>query len=295
MRKFKKAAAIILTATMVLGSTMTSLAAWQSDQIGWWWQNDDGTWPADSWQWLDGNGDGIAECYYFDSNGYMLEDTTTPDGYTVNADGAWTEDGVVQTHSIGEAAYTTTLTSEEIIEYLTDDPDNYTYFTIDSSKESSSSGSTNIKYLRNSTNNGWVIHPYYVEANLVYYCILAFDEEGYLLVNTTTSDGFYVNEYGMLEIDGVPVTHTNDCYFFGAYTTVYDIYGNLVTDKNSYPLSDINVNQYKNMISGYSGRIVPFGQLVYNHCTAPTFDGTVIREYGYTTCVEAKEYLLTLY
>lgn len=80
---------------------MTVFAAgWQQNATGWWWQNDDGSWPANSWQWLDGNGDGVAECYYFDGNGYMLANTTTPDGYTVNADGAWTVNGVVQTKSV---------------------------------------------------------------------------------------------------------------------------------------------------------------------------------------------------
>lgn len=49
------------------------------------------------WQWLDGNGDGIAECYAFDREGWMYADTTTPDGYTVNTDGAWTVNGAVQT------------------------------------------------------------------------------------------------------------------------------------------------------------------------------------------------------
>lgn len=86
---------------MVVGSNMTVFAAgWQQNATGWWWQNDDGSWPANSWQWLDGNGDGVAECYYFDGNGYMLANTTTPDGYTVNADGAWTVNGVVQTKSV---------------------------------------------------------------------------------------------------------------------------------------------------------------------------------------------------
>ena len=42
--------------------------------------------PTNSWQWIDGNGDGVSESYYFDGNGYMLFNTTTPDGYTVNAD-----------------------------------------------------------------------------------------------------------------------------------------------------------------------------------------------------------------
>ena len=52
------------------------------------------------WQWLDGNGDGTAECYAFDSQGWMYADTVTPDGYTVNADGAWTVDGAVQTMAV---------------------------------------------------------------------------------------------------------------------------------------------------------------------------------------------------
>ena len=52
------------------------------------------------WQWLDGNRDGIAECYAFDSDGWMYADTTTPDGYTVDADGAWTVNGAVQTLAV---------------------------------------------------------------------------------------------------------------------------------------------------------------------------------------------------
>ena len=88
-----------LTLAAVLGSTMTSFAGWQLDKDGYWWQNDDGTYPTNTWQWLDGNGDGIAECYYFDGNGYMLANTTTPDGYQVNADGAWVQNGVVQTQT----------------------------------------------------------------------------------------------------------------------------------------------------------------------------------------------------
>lgn len=101
MRTMKKIVALLMAMAMVVGSNMTVFAAgWQQNTTGWWWQNDDGSWPANSWQWLDGNGDGVAECYYFDGNGYMLANTTTPDGYTVNADGAWTVNGVVQTKSV---------------------------------------------------------------------------------------------------------------------------------------------------------------------------------------------------
>ncbi len=52
------------------------------------------------WNWIDGDGDGSAECYYFEpvSNGYrgrMYRSTTTPDGYTVNAAGQWFQNGAV--------------------------------------------------------------------------------------------------------------------------------------------------------------------------------------------------------
>lgn len=68
----------------------------------WWYDLGNGQYygtadQAVEWQWLDGNGDGIAECYAFDSQGWMYADTATPDGYTVNADGAWSVDGEVQT------------------------------------------------------------------------------------------------------------------------------------------------------------------------------------------------------
>ena len=50
-----------------------------------------------NWQWIDGNKDGISECYYFAPNGYIVTNGKTPDGYDVNADGQWTINGVVQT------------------------------------------------------------------------------------------------------------------------------------------------------------------------------------------------------
>lgn len=86
------------TSTSGPSAQNTTVGGWRQNAIGWWYAtNDDGTaWHANCWQWLDGNHDGIAECYYFDVNGYALTNTVTPDGYTVNADGAWTVNGVVQ-------------------------------------------------------------------------------------------------------------------------------------------------------------------------------------------------------
>lgn len=76
-----------------------SEGGWRQNTTGWWYaKNAAGTeWYRDGWYWIDGNKDGVSECYYFDANGYMLANTTTPDGYQVNNDGAWIVDGITQT------------------------------------------------------------------------------------------------------------------------------------------------------------------------------------------------------
>lgn len=62
---------------------------WMRDDTGWWWLDDDGTYPRNWSRWLDGNQDGIYELYYFDENGYLYTDTVLFDGTTpVDASGA---------------------------------------------------------------------------------------------------------------------------------------------------------------------------------------------------------------
>ena len=82
----KQYAAAILAAVMTVGNIVPSFAG--------------------QWQWQDVNGDGISECYYYDDNGTMLTNTTTPDGYTVDSNGAWVVNGVVQTQTSGTASNT---------------------------------------------------------------------------------------------------------------------------------------------------------------------------------------------
>ena len=93
----KKIMTLALTAAMAASMGMTAFAGqWVQNTTGWWWQEDNGSYPTSQWKWLDGNKDGIYECYCFDSNGYIYTNTTTPDGYTVNKDGAWTIGNSVQ-------------------------------------------------------------------------------------------------------------------------------------------------------------------------------------------------------
>ena len=88
----------ILTSFLFLFSG-TAKADWVKGEgkNAWWYDFGNGDYFKSSWQWIDGNQDGIAECYCFDENGWMYENTITPDGYTVNENGAWTVNNIVQT------------------------------------------------------------------------------------------------------------------------------------------------------------------------------------------------------
>lgn len=88
---------LFATTGFVFMMSSTALAGqWRNNATGWWYDYGNGSYPASSWQWIDGNGDGIAECYYFDHYGYCLLNGVTPDGYMVDGNGAWTVDGTVQ-------------------------------------------------------------------------------------------------------------------------------------------------------------------------------------------------------
>ncbi len=94
---------IVCTVIFVFLCAVTLCAGeWKKDNVGWWWQNDDGSYPAGKWQWLDGDGNGIAECYYFYDNGYMASEATI-DGSYVNSQGQWEENGIVRTSNLPAA------------------------------------------------------------------------------------------------------------------------------------------------------------------------------------------------
>lgn len=120
-KAWKRLAVTGLTGAMLLNGSMAAFAGtWKTgaepNQNRWWYDFDNGTYAANGWQWIDGNNDGVAESYYFDADGWMLADTTTPDGHTVNANGEWTVNGVVQTQA-AQAQAAQTQVSEADIDY----------------------------------------------------------------------------------------------------------------------------------------------------------------------------------
>lgn len=101
MRKVKSLAAVLLAAVMMVGSVMPASAAVTYERLG-----SNGTtyvrtnnaekysnYPV--WVWWQGY------CYYYDSPYNYLKNCTTPDGYTVDEFGRWTENGVAVHNGFG--------------------------------------------------------------------------------------------------------------------------------------------------------------------------------------------------
>lgn len=142
----KKIKLLVVTGIMAGVMGITAYAGeWRQDASGWWYQNDDGTFPANTWQWIDGNDDGIAECYYFNNLGYCLLDTITPDGYVVDSNGAWRVDQTVQTKRIqGQTTKKSYYSMEEACEMALQ------YF----NSQYSSTNGTNVIFIEETTTKG---------------------------------------------------------------------------------------------------------------------------------------------
>lgn len=263
-KKLIALSALTLSLIMVVPVFADNPIGWQKNETGWWYgTNATGTtWYHDGWQWIDGNKDGISECYYFTPNGYIVTNGKTPDGYDVNTDGQWTINGVVQT--IGAAAATTNTnrpSSKEILDYLYRGRTDTQYFgKIDTSKPEWNNGVTNI-YMKDAVGSRWTrVHGgwYFLGYDNTDVEAIALNDEGYLLADIVTPDGYYVNKRGVLEIDGREVTHCEECIYIASSIDV--------PDKNHVDLS--KYNDWEIGIGHcWSMTAYPFGKLVYNHVT----------------------------
>lgn len=100
MKKMMRLAAAVLAAVSVL--SMTVQAGEFIDQGNGRIYYDTGeAFDYSGWHWIMRT-DGLARCYYF-SNGYVWQNTRTPDGCQVDDTGAWIENGQVMTKSTYEA------------------------------------------------------------------------------------------------------------------------------------------------------------------------------------------------
>lgn len=90
MKTWKRRGMGFMLASVLSLATVSAAFAgqWIQDGKGWWYQRDDGSYPAAQWM-----RDSDGNWYYFGEDGYMLADTVTPDGNRVNQSGAWIPSG----------------------------------------------------------------------------------------------------------------------------------------------------------------------------------------------------------
>lgn len=94
----RKGLKVFLAAGLLsLVCSFTALAGWEQQGDGKWKYRDEetGKYLKEGWYWLDGNHDGVSERYYF-SNYVMWTNGDVWGKFSINEDGAWTVDGVVQ-------------------------------------------------------------------------------------------------------------------------------------------------------------------------------------------------------
>ena len=96
MKMLRKVSVLSLALSCVF-SLNAFAGVWTTDSGGWWYRYYNGSYPSSKWLWIDGNSDGVSECYYFDSRGYLVTNGRTPDGYYVDSDGKWVDGGRIQT------------------------------------------------------------------------------------------------------------------------------------------------------------------------------------------------------
>ena len=92
--------ALVCVMLIILGTFPAYAGQWQRDSRGWWYQNDNGSYPRSTWQQIDGawycfDGAGYMlhdtwiNGYYVGSDGKMLKNTITGDGFMVNGEGQY--------------------------------------------------------------------------------------------------------------------------------------------------------------------------------------------------------------
>lgn len=225
----RKRSLAILTAMIALSTctSIASLAAWNNDGKGWSWQ-ENGQKVKNVWKWIDGDGDGTAECYYFDSNGYLLSNTTTPDGYFVNVAGAWVPTSGTASSTDSNSANTSggpgvaisNAQAADTTKNMTSTADTSAVPSLEAASVAQAQATSTVKKNANWVNdgNGWKFkkdNGGYVTNTIwlidengagIYY-VYGFDENGYLLDSAASSSKAWgQDKFGIHDIEGRQLT-----------------------------------------------------------------------------------------
>lgn len=89
-------------------------AEWVQKGDAWYYKEDDGNLVVSKWITYDSDNDGKKEYYYFNETGTLLTSNITPDGYQVNDNGQWIENGVVKVEENSNGNYIMSKSEKEV-------------------------------------------------------------------------------------------------------------------------------------------------------------------------------------
>ena len=186
------------------GGVTAQTETWRRDDAGNWYSgasrdNLDNSYVSNGWWWIYDAAAGNMKCYYFDGSGYMLANTTTPDGYQVNEKGEWVKDGAVVAIN-PPAPYAVMKANFDHNQYL---PGNYEANAEARKQQEGWQKDAAGWWYRMAdgqfcANGWWWIFDSSIQGLKCYY----FDANGYMLANGTAPDGSQLNLYGEWVKDG---------------------------------------------------------------------------------------------
>ncbi|MDO4939126.1 MAG: hypothetical protein Q4E54_04110 [Lachnospiraceae bacterium] len=95
MKKFFAICAVTLITVSCMSMTAFAATWTGTKETGWGLIKDNGQAAISEWVWADGDGDTKLECFYFNENGICVLDAEIQ-GYKVNKNGEWVQNGSVQ-------------------------------------------------------------------------------------------------------------------------------------------------------------------------------------------------------
>ena len=235
------------------GSIMAATTGWHMDASGNWYMGTDrnqgdNSYCQNGWWWIYDSASQMMKCYYFDAQGYMLVNTTTPDGYQVNEKGEWVKDGAVLV--IHAPSPLPVMRADfDYAQYL---PGTYEANAAARAQRIGWQRDEKGWWYKNNANgqfcqNGWWwIFDSSVQGMKCYY----FDGQGYMLANGTAPDGSQVNANGEWVKDGavqVVAAPTNQACMSN------DELNRTIASKNSISDDSGSVHVVTNRVYGSSG------------------------------------------
>lgn len=137
-RSFKKMTVLAAAAALTMAQAAPASAAyyWRQDARGWWLEDENGSYLTNQWYQSPSNG----LWYYMGADGYMLTNTVTPDGFTVDGEGVWRGAAGAEQTTAGRdtAAIQSTAEAYKVFEKSRSEfagrfsPDSYVFVDIDS-------------------------------------------------------------------------------------------------------------------------------------------------------------------